>query len=201
MLYLILERHNLEKIQNQSSEKESVTKKNQNTQKKSKNKDQQIKGYSNSQILRHNIPLFIMFAVGIIIVGIFNIIGSILFAVYLPIGNYLFMTKICAFCPHYGNRSSLCGYGLITKHFTRRKNLHEFKSSFRRYVGVLFPFWFVPLIIGIYLLYVSFDWVVLILFIIFIVVAFVIVPFGSRSTSCKTCKHRDQCPWMSLSGK
>ncbi len=153
------------------------------------------------QIAVHNVPLFLMYALGTLIIGLFNLYLAIIFIIYIFISNYLFMLGICAYCPHYGTRSSLCGYGLVTKYITERKPPREFKNKFKRNIGVLFPLWFVPLGIGIFLLLYSFNWIVLILLIIFMVIGFVIVPFGSSSTTCKTCKLRKQCPWMSICGR
>jgi hypothetical protein len=166
-----------------------------------KSSEQCDEGYSTGQILLHNIPLFSMYVIGSILVAYLNIYFAIIFIIYLPISNYFFMVYICAYCPHYGKRSSLCGYGLVTKYFSEKKRPREFKSHFKRYIAVLFPDWFVPLIAAIIVLVYSFDWLVLILLIIFIIVGFIIVPFGSKSTSCKTCKLRDQCPWMSICGR
>ncbi len=156
------------------------------------------KQYTNTQILIHNIPLFSMYVLGIIIIGFFNIILAVGFIIYLVISNCLFMYLICAYCPHYGTRSSLCGYGLVTKKITVRKSVRGFNNSFKKYIGVIFPNWFLPLIIGIYLLYISLNWVILILIIIFIIVAFIGVPLISKSKSCDTCKLKNNCPWMSL---
>lgn len=167
----------------------------------SQGKKGRVSGYTNAQILKHNIPLFIMYTLGVILVAFFNIFFAIIFLIYIPISNVIFMAYICAYCPHYGARSSLCGYGLATKYVTKRKNPREFKTKFKQFIAVLFPEWFVPVIVGIYLLYISFDWLVLVLLIIFIVIAFIIIPFDSRSKSCETCKHRDQCPWMSIGRK
>ncbi len=155
-------------------------------------------GYSNGQILVHNIPLLTMYILGTIIILILNLFLAIIFILYLILNNYLFMVLICAYCPHYGTRSSLCGYGLLTKSLTTRKSPREFKRNIKRFIVVIFPNWFAPLITGIYLLWISFDWVVLVLYIIFIIVGFVGVPYISKSKACDTCKLRKNCPWMSL---
>lgn len=157
-------------------------------------------GFTSTQILTHNIPLLCMYIVGTIIVGFLCIYCAIAFIIYIIISNIVFMVTICAYCPHYGTRSSLCGYGLLTKNFTTRKRPREFKRQFKKYIAVLFPIWFVPLLIGIYLLIFSFDWIVLIILIFYIILAFGVVLYVSRSKSCKTCKHRDQCPWNSICG-
>ena len=166
-----------------------------------KNSEQCTEDYTTGQILQHNIPLFSMFIIGSILVAYLNIYFAIIFIIYLLVSNYLFMVLICAYCPHYGKRSSLCGYGLVTKYFAERKRPREFRGHFKRYIALLFPDWFVPLIAAIIVLFNSFEWLVLIFLIIFIIVAFIIVPFGSKSTSCKTCKLRNQCPWMSICGR
>ena len=152
-----------------------------------------------SQIIIHNLPLFLMYALGTILVAYFNIILAIIFIVYIIISNIIFMIHICAFCPHYGTRTSKCGYGLVTKYFTKRKRLKEFNKNFKKYIAVLFPDWFVPVIFGIYLLFSAFDWIIVIILIIFMVIAFGVIPFGSKS-KCEKCAHRKQCPWMNITG-
>ena len=111
------------------------------------------------------------------------------------------MVFICAYCPHYGTRTSNCGYGLVTKRLVKRKSARRFKTAFKRSIIVLFPNWFAPLIIGIYILWLSFNFVFLILLIIFILIAFIGVLYVSKSKSCNTCKLRKNCPWMSLCSK
>jgi len=173
--------------------------KNQSTKDKNTKKSNAISNdYSMGQILVHNIPLFIMYVLGTILVAFLNIFVAFGYIIYIFIGLSLFMVNICVYCPHYGKQSSLCGYGIIVKRLAKRKNPREFQSNFKRFIAVLFPIWFIPLIVGIYLLIINFNWLVLGIFIIFIIIGFIIVPFYSRSKACKECKHRDQCPWMNL---
>ncbi len=157
-------------------------------------------GFSTTQILVHNIPLFSMYVIGTFIIGIYCLYCSIGFIFYIIFSNIVFMITICAYCPHYGSNTSLCGYGLITKYFTTRKRPKEFKAQFKKFIIVLFPVWFVPLIVGLILIYNSFTLLNSVLLIIYIIVAFGIVLIVSRSESCKTCKHREQCPWNKICG-
>jgi hypothetical protein len=156
--------------------------------------------YSSAQILTHNIPLLSMYALGIIILSFIHILMGLGFLFYLIISNYLFMVLICAYCPHYGSKTALCGYGLLTKYLTQHKPPREFKVQFKRFIIVLFPDWFAPLFVGIYLLINEFNWLILILLIVFVIDAFGVVLYVSRSQSCKTCKLKGQCPWSSICG-
>ena len=108
------------------------------------------------------------------------------------------MRLICAYCPHYGTRTSLCGYGLVAKSVSKRKSVKGFRRSFQKYIAVIFPNWFLPLIIGIYLVYLTQNWIILIILIAFILIGFIGVPYVSKSESCDSCRLRDDCPWMSL---
>lgn len=157
-------------------------------------------GYSTGQIFSHNIPLMIMYILGVFIVSIYNIVFSVIFIVYIILSLYIFMVTICAYCPHYGTKSSLCGYGLVTKSLTSRKKASQFKSQFRRNIAVLFPVWFVPLIFGLIIIINEFTWFMVILLIVYIIIAFGVVLYVSRSKSCKTCKLKKNCPWNSLCG-
>jgi hypothetical protein len=154
--------------------------------------------YTDTQILIHNIPLLSMYVLGVVIVSIFSLFWGILFIVYIIISNILFMIWICKYCPHYGTRTSVCGYGLVTKKLTKRKSPREFNKAFKRYIAVLFPDWFAPLFVGIYLLTIEFDWILLILVVAFTLIAFVGVLYVSKSDSCDTCKLRKNCPWMKI---
>jgi hypothetical protein len=157
--------------------------------------------YTNAQMLVHNMPLLTMFVLGVILTVFFSIYLAIFFIIYLIISNYLYMALICGYCHHYGTRTSLCGYGLLAKRITKRKSYKEFGSNFKKYIAVMFPNWFLPFIVGIYVLYLSFDWIILIILIIFSVIGFAVVPYFSKTESCETCKIRDSCPWMSLYSK
>jgi hypothetical protein len=181
-----------------SSEIENSTSNNVSQFKPSKTTDSCVERYSTGQILIHNIPLFTMYILGTLLFLIYNYIFAIVFVIYLIISNYLFLFLICAYCPHYGTRTSLCGYGLVAKRITKRKSIKGFGSNFRRYIGIIFPNWFAPFIIGIILLIYSFSWIVLILLIIFSIIGFFVVPYLSKSKSCDKCKLKDKCPWMSL---
>lgn len=154
--------------------------------------------YSNAQMLVHNIPLLSMYVLGTILIAFFHIYLAIFFIIYLLFSNYLFMILICGFCPHYGTRTSICGYGLLAKKVTKRKSIKGFRRSFLRNIVVIFPNWFLPFFVGIYLLYLNFTLLILILLIVFSVIGFAVVPLVSKSKSCDTCKLRKTCPWMSL---
>jgi hypothetical protein len=154
--------------------------------------------YTNSQIIIHNIPLISMYILGTIIIYFFNLFFAMAFIIYLIISNVLFMVLICTYCPHYGSRTSLCGYGLVSKRLASRKRVREFSKAFKRYIAVLFPNWFAPLFVGIYLLWISFEWIMLILLIAFILIAFIGVLYVSKSESCNTCRLKNNCPWMSI---
>ncbi len=163
-------------------------------------KEQCQAGYTTGEMMIHNIPLLIMYALGIILISFLNFWFGIIFIFYFIVSNYIFMLKICSYCPHYGSRSSLCGYGLLTKYITTKKKIKGFKVQFKRYIAVLFPEWFLPLIVGIFLLIRSFDWLILVLLIVFIIIAFGVVLYVSKSKSCDTCKLKGACPWSSICG-
>jgi len=154
--------------------------------------------YTNYKIITHNIPLISMYILGTGIIYFLDLLFALGFIIYLIISNVLFMVLICTYCPHYGSRTSLCGYGLVAKQLAARKSVREFSKAFKHYIAVLFPNWFAPLLIGIYLLWTSFSWIMLIMLIVFILLAFIGVLYISKSKSCNTCRLRNNCPWMSI---
>ena len=154
--------------------------------------------YTNTQILIHNGPLLTMYVLGVIIISLYSLFWGIAFIFYIILSNILFMALICRYCPHYGTRTSICGYGLVTKKLVKRKSPREFNKAFKRFIVVLFPDWFAPLLVGIYLMIQDFDWLLLILVVVFTLIAFGGVLYISKSKSCNTCKLKKNCPWMSL---
>jgi hypothetical protein len=59
----------------------------------------------------------------------------------------------------------------------------------------MYPCWFIPFGVGIYLLCTGFP-NVLPLFISFVVVGFILIPAISRFVGCKGCELKKECPWM-----
>jgi hypothetical protein len=109
----------------------------------------------------------------------------------------MFWCLICPWCRHFDTSGCPCGYGKISSRLFKRKSGREFKKVFRQNIGMLLPCWFVPLAAGSYLLWNSFNWALLSLFLSFCIFGFVLIPVISKYVGCKSCTIKAECPWMS----
>ena len=107
-----------------------------------------------------------------------------------------FWARICPNCHYHGTLACPCGYGIISSKLFPKKEGNSFHKVFKKNIIVLFPSWFIPPVIGIYLLVKSYSVGLLILVISFIVVGFVLIPLISKKVGCKDCEIKEDCPWM-----
>jgi hypothetical protein len=82
-----------------------------------------------------------------------------------------------------------------TKHFSKKEG-SNFRKVFRKNIAIMYPYWFIPLGSGIYLLCNRYSRDVLMIFVAFIIVSFLMIPAISRFVGCKGCNLKEQCPWM-----
>ncbi len=158
-------------------------------------------GSRRRRVTLHNLPEYIMYILGAIIVSYLGIIILIAFIVYIILSTLWFMRFICTYCPHFDRVKCPSGYAIVAGKLFKKRNMKKFAIMFKRHMGVVFPAWFVPVIIGIYILIDEFTVQMLILLIAFILIAFVILPIFSRRYGCDYCDLRDRCPWMGRFGK
>jgi hypothetical protein len=155
------------------------------------NNRSQNMGSRRTRVTLHNLPEYIMYVLGAIIVSYLGIIILIAFVVYIILSNLWFMRFVCTYCPHYDRVKCPSGYAIVASKL----------FMFKRHMAVVFPAWFVPVIVGIYILIGEFTLQMLILLIAFILIAFVVLPIFSRRYGCDYCDLRDKCPWMGRFGK
>ncbi len=148
-------------------------------------------------IVLDNAPTALMFLLGSALIWNVEPAFSILFFVYCCLSIVMFWRFICPWCHHFGGSGCPCGYGRIASRFFKRKTGKEFKKVFRQNIRILFPCWVIPSVTGVYLLWRRFSWELFYLFLSFCLVGFVLIPAISRFVGCKSCKIRDDCPWMS----
>ncbi|UCH88788.1 MAG: hypothetical protein JSV49_11180, partial [Thermoplasmata archaeon] len=122
----------------------------------------------------------------------------IIYAIYIPISVLWFWRFICTYCTHYGTGCCPCGYATGASKLFLFRDETKFKQAFNRNIGMVFPYWFVPLFAGFYLIYNAYPDVSSTLWIVYIatmVDGFVLVPVVSKTVGCKKCPTRDSCPW------
>ncbi len=153
--------------------------------------------YTATHVLTDNVPYIIMVLTGasilLLTLGIWYAAGLILYGI---IGAVWFMIFICPYCHYYGTKSCPCGYGMVSARFMGKKDGSLFRKKFRKHVPIIFPLWLIPVLAGIYGLITSFSYLMAGLIALFIVDAFVVLPWFSREYGCKNCPNRQDCPWM-----
>jgi len=147
-------------------------------------------------VLLDNIPTFLMFLLGFIIIYQVTLIGAFAFGAYALFSVVWFWARICPYCHHYNTYACPCGYGVISSHIFKRKSNKSFRNVFRKNLAIQYPNWFVPLAVAIYLLITSYTKGILFLTISFIIIGFVVIPSISKLVGCKNCEIKEDCPWM-----
>lgn len=149
-------------------------------------------------VLLDNIPTLILFVLGTMLVYQLSTIGAVIFAFYALFSVVFFWAKICPFCHHFATLACPCGYGAISAKLFQKRQDKSFKKVFKQNIVIVFPNWFVPFAIAIYLLATRYTNQILILTIAFCLVGFVIIPLISRLVGCKNCEIKEDCPWMKI---
>ena len=139
-------------------------------------------------VLLDNIPTIFLFILGFLIINHLSTFAAMIFTVYVSISVVWFWARICPYCHHFGTYACPCGYGVISSKLFTRKDSYSFQKVFRRNILIVFPNWFVPLGIAMYILITDYTIKVLILTIIFSLVGFIIIPLISKLIGCKNCE-------------
>jgi hypothetical protein len=148
-------------------------------------------------VLLDNIPTLIMFILGAMIVGSIWRPLAILMLLYNISTIVLFWGLICRHCHHFGTRACPCGYGMIAAKYFRKRDGENFRKIFKRNIAIMYPCWFIPSGVGIYLLCKGAPKGFVLLFIAFAAVGYILIPAISKFVGCKGCELRKDCPWMS----
>lgn len=149
-------------------------------------------------VLLDNIPTAFLFILGFLIINIISTFAAILFAIYALASVVWFWARICPYCHHFETYACPCGYGIISSKLFSRKNSVIFKKIFKRNILIVFPNWFIPFFVGIYLFLTQYSFKVLVLMIIFSITGFLIIPLISKFVGCKNCEIKEDCPWMAI---
>jgi hypothetical protein len=149
-------------------------------------------------VLLDNIPTLILFILGAIIVYHISTIAAVIFVFYALFSVVFFWARICPYCHHYGTLACPCGYGVISAKLFKRRKDKSFIKVFKKNLVIVYPNWFVPFAIAIYLLVTRYTNQLLILIIAFSLIGFVVIPLISRLVGCKNCEIKEDCPWMKV---
>jgi hypothetical protein len=166
-----------------------------------------IREYSPAQELINNIPYLAMTVLGMVIFvtalgsSAWGLIAAAAYLAYGLMGALWIMIFVCPYCGYWNTRSCPCGYGHIAAKFRKKKPIECFSEKFKKHIPVIVPLWFIPILVGVPLVIRSFSWILLVLLVVFVIVAFVILPLVSTKHGCKECPQRDSCPWMKNKSK
>lgn len=149
-------------------------------------------------VLLDNIPTIFLFILGFLIINIISNVAAILYTIYAVVSVIWFWARICPYCHHFETYACPCGYGFISSRLFSRKDSSLFQKVFKRNILIVFPNWFIPLFVGLYLLIRQYSVKILVLLIIFSIVGFLIIPLISKLVGCKNCEIKEDCPWMTI---
>ena len=148
-----------------------------------------------------NLPTFVMYALGAFILSYLGIVHVVAYLVYCALSTLWYMRFICAYCAYFDRMNCPSGYTAVASRLFKRRDARQFKRMFRRHIGVLFPSWIVPVVVGAYLLMDHVDLLLLVPLMVFIIDAFAILPLINRIYACGNCKLKDSCPWVVSCGR
>lgn len=144
-----------------------------------------------------DISHFLVIALGFFLIVQCSVTLALIFIIVSALGTIWFLATICPHCNGFGSRACPSGYGLVSSRYFKRPDSIDFKKAFRRNIFSVALQWFIPFIIGIWCLIGSFDVVLMITFIIFVLVAFIWLPAESKKKGCKNCPQKNNCGWVS----
>jgi len=110
-------------------------------------------------------------------------------------GQLVFLSRICTHCAGYGSAWCSSGYGNASARLFKKRSREDFQQAFNRYIASVFPQFFIPPAVGVYHLMKGFDPLLLTSLLVFIAVAFVWIPYRSRTRGCGSCPQKTDCAW------
>lgn len=143
-------------------------------------------------ILRENASQISMYGLGAVLTGLLWWPLGVIYLAYCALSNVLYMAWVCPYCAHYRLGTCPAGFHILSARRFKPKAGWTFSREFRRNVIVMVPGWFLPPIVGLYLLIGSFRWPVLGLLAAFCVIGFWLLPEASKK-HCEGCETVD-CP-------
>ncbi len=158
--------------------------------------------YTHFQEMIDNLPYIIMTLLGatiLLFVLEMSVWGWITFGgfiVYGIMGTLWFIVFICPYCHFFDTRTCPCGYGQIAPKIRAKMDGNRFNEKFKKHVPVIFPLWGIPTVVSVTSLFMGFSPLILILFLLFAIDAFLVLPLISKKYGCAHCPQKDTCPWM-----
>lgn len=150
-----------------------------------------IKGLVHKIDISHHIII----ALGIILLLQCSYLLTVLYVIITTSGMIWFMAKICPHCKAFGTSFCRSRYGVLSSRIFKRPKEIDFRRAFKMNIIAVAVQWFIPFFVGIYRLYISYNLMLLLTFILFIIMAFLWLPLVSRKKGCADCPQRNECAW------
>jgi len=147
-----------------------------------------------------NIVSLAIYLIGALIIYKLGLVWLILYLVYILILEFKLIGGHCRDCYYYGKTCAF-GKGRVSAMFFKRGNLKNFCKMKLGWKNLIpdFLISLVPVIVGIILLIINFDWCLLLLVVVLIILASIGTSSVRSKLACKYCKQRQLgCPAQKL---
>ena len=147
-------------------------------------------------ILVSNLVSIAIYLIGAFIIYQLGTIWLLFYLFYIFGLEIRLMKRSCANCYYYGKYCAF-GKGKISSLFFKRGNSHKFIKDKITWKDILPDFLvsIIPIIAGIVLLILNFNWLIISLIVLLIILASAGNSFVRGSLACKFCKQREiDCP-------
>ena len=155
-----------------------------------------FENYPISYVLLANLFQALIYLIGASIIIYLGIIWLIFYLVYIIFLEFRLLKNSCVNCYYYG-KICFSGKGKLTSLFFKKGDSNKFNSKQIKFIDILPDFLvsLVPIIIGIVLLIMDFEWLLLSLVIILFLLTFIGNALIRGSLACKFCKQENiGCP-------
>ncbi len=154
-------------------------------------------------IIISNLVSVAIYIIGAFIVFQLGLIWLLLYLLYIFGLEIRLMKKSCVNCYYYGKYCAF-GKGKISSWFFKKGNYHKFTKDKITWKDILPDFLvsIIPIVVGIVLLILNFNWLLLILIVLLVILTSAGNGFVRGSLACKFCKQREiGCPAEQLFNK
>ena len=166
-------------------------------------KEQCYENYPFWIVFFSNLVSIAIYLIGAFIIYQIGLIWLILYLVFIGIQEFRLIRGHCTACYYYGKTCAF-GKGRISSIFFKKGDASKFCSKQMTWKDILPDFTgsLIPVIIGIILLIIKFNWIMLILVILLLLLSFSGNGLVRGQLACKYCKQREiGCPAEQLFNK
>jgi len=133
--------------------------------------------------IQGNSPTFVTYALGTAVLVLFCLAGAAIYATYCIASTVAMWATVCVNCPYYG-RVCPCGYSTTASSLFKKGKESTLRSRYRLIWLYIAPAWLIPPIAAAPVLCAQFSWLLLVLLVAFLTMAFVVAPTLTRVAGC-----------------